>query len=94
MEGIFQATPEEQFITANKALSHMLGYESPDELMAAIMHIPTQLYAREEDHAALLKILNESGSVNRYEAQFRRKDGRHIWISTNMMSVRNNDGQL
>lgn len=94
MEGIFQATPEEQFITANKALSHMLGYESPDELMATITHIPTQLYAREEDHAALLKILNESGSVNRYEAQFRRKDGRHIWISTNMMSVRNNDGQL
>jgi PAS domain S-box-containing protein/putative nucleotidyltransferase with HDIG domain len=94
MEGLFQTTPEGQFVTANKALARMLGYESPDELMATVTYIPAQLYARQEDYAALLKILNESGSVNRYEAQFRRKDGRHIWISTNMMSVRNNNGQL
>lgn len=94
IEGIFQATPEGQFVTANKALSHMLGYESPDELMATVTHIPTQLYAREEDYAALLKILNGLGYVSRYEVQFRRKDANHVWISTNMMHVKNHDGKI
>jgi PAS domain S-box-containing protein len=94
MEGIFQFTPEGEFITANKALSSMLGYESPGELVTTVAHIPTQLYARKEDYSALLKILGESGSVNRCEVQFRRKGGGDIWVSANIISVKNNDGQI
>ena len=33
-EGIFQTTPEGRFRSANPALARMLGYQTPEELMA------------------------------------------------------------
>ena len=44
VEGIFQSTPEGRYIIANPAMARMFGYESPEELMAAITDIKTQVY--------------------------------------------------
>jgi PAS domain-containing protein len=34
VEGIFQSTPEGRFITVNPSMARILGYESPDEMIA------------------------------------------------------------
>ncbi len=94
MEGIFQADPEGRFLTANKALSRMLGYGSPGELTTQVLHIPTQLCARQQDFAALLQTLTSYGSVNRHELQLRTKEGRQIWVSANIMAVKDDAGQI
>src|SRR5690606_34518229 len=39
VEGIYQATPGGAFLNANSALSHLLGYESPQELMDTVKDI-------------------------------------------------------
>ena len=94
MEGIFQADPEGKFLTANKALSGMLGYGSPGELMTRVLHIPTQLCAHQQDFAALLQTLINNGSVNRHELQLRTKEGRQIWVEANIMAVKDDAGQI
>src|SRR3970040_1997761 len=44
MEGIFQSTPQGRFITVNPAFARMLGYESPEELIATVTDIASQIY--------------------------------------------------
>jgi PAS domain-containing protein len=45
-EGIFQMTPEGKYLSANPALARMFGYDSPEELLADLTDIGSQLYAR------------------------------------------------
>ena len=39
VEGIYQTTPEGQFLTVNPALARMLGYGSPEELINSLNDI-------------------------------------------------------
>src|SRR5919202_463142 len=43
LEGIFQSTPDGRYISANRALAQILGYDSPQELMASLTNIEHQL---------------------------------------------------
>src|SRR5215468_7688153 len=43
IEGIFRSTPEGRYLSANPALAQMLGYNSPEELIASIKDIGKQL---------------------------------------------------
>ncbi|MCX5856285.1 MAG: GAF domain-containing protein, partial [Deltaproteobacteria bacterium] len=47
-EGIYRTTPEGRFITVNRAMSDMLGYDSPDELIVSFTDITHQLYVNPE----------------------------------------------
>ncbi len=94
MEGMFQTTSEGGFIKTNQALAKMLGYGSPEELMAAVTSIPKQLCASPEDRRIMLKTLAWSGSLQCYEVQFLRKDGKPVWVSTNVLPVKNDKGQI
>src|SRR5262245_27350590 len=44
VEGIFQTTPEGQYLSVNPALACIYGYETPDELMKSLTDISEQLY--------------------------------------------------
>ena len=94
MEGMFQATAAGRFVKANKALAKMLGYGSPEELMTTITNIPRQLCVSQEDRRIMLKTLAWSGSLQCYEVQFQRSDGRPVWVSTNVLPVKDDDGQI
>ncbi len=43
-EGIFQTTPNGQYLLANAALARIYGYASPEELMASVTDIARRLY--------------------------------------------------
>jgi adenylate cyclase len=93
-EGIFQVTPDGKFITANPALARILGYSSPEELMTQITNISKQLYVdpmRRDDLAALMKREDVLSDV---ESQVYCKDGSIIWISENIRTVRDDNGEL
>src|ERR671916_9001 len=63
VEGIFQTTVEGRFITANPALARMLGYDSPEELLAAISDIAEQLYTDPERRAEFDRLMRRGGVV-------------------------------
>ena len=93
-EGIFQSTAEGHHITVNQAFANILGYESPEEVLATIADIPHQVYVHPDDRTKILQIIEKEGSVKSYEAEFYKKDGSKTWVSINMHAVRDEEGRL
>ncbi|MDQ7835892.1 MAG: PAS domain S-box protein [Humidesulfovibrio sp.] len=93
-EGIFQTTPEGRFAVANPALARILGYGSPEELMAQVTDVGKQIYAYPLGRARLLRMLSENGSVDGMEMAMRKRDGTLIWCSIIARAVRDADGNL
>ena len=93
VEGIYQVTSQGRIVAANPALARMMGYASPEELMATAeegecLHIfPTQ---RKE----FLRLLEERGSVRGFECQVYRKDRSAMWVSLNARAGRDDSGRL
>jgi diguanylate cyclase (GGDEF)-like protein/PAS domain S-box-containing protein len=85
--GIFQSTPGERYINVNPAMAHMLGYESPHELVASITDISQQVYADPNDREELKRLLKEQGMVKNFECAVYRKDGSKMWFSANVRAV-------
>ena len=79
--GIFQATLDGQFLTANPALAHILGYDTSSALLAEVTDIANQLYVRPEERNQFLETLRTSGRITGFMTQLKRRDGRIIDIS-------------
>ena len=94
IEGIFQATPDGYFISANPALARIYGYDSPEQVIANLICLQHQLYGNPEHRDKFMQILKEQGAVVNYESQIYRRDGSLIWISENARAVCDRDGQL
>lgn len=92
-EGIFQSTPEGQFLAANPALAEMFGYESPEELIANCRDISRQLYVQLSSREEYMQLLEARGMVRGFEAQVFRRDGTKFWILVNARAVRDHDGR-
>jgi PAS domain S-box-containing protein len=91
-EGIFQATLDGRFITANPSLASMHGYSSPEELMHSITDIGAQLYADPADREALIDLIRVQGGVQNYEVKMRGRDGSIRWVSINSRMARGSAG--
>lgn len=94
MEGIYQTTPDGRCISVNPALAHMLGYDSPEEVLKTITDISQQVYANPRHRADLLSLLAKQDRVHKFETQHRRKDGSIGWIALNARAVRDESGQI
>ncbi|HEX8296109.1 MAG TPA: PAS domain S-box protein, partial [Chthoniobacteraceae bacterium] len=94
VEGIFQTTPEGRFVTANRALARMYGYDSPEQLIDKLTDIPTQLYVEPAQRQALLEALKKSEVVSNFEFEVLRADGRTMWVRENVRAVRDPQGEL
>lgn len=86
--GIFQSTPEGRFISVNSAMARMCGYDSPEEMIAAITDITGQHYVDPEKRKLFEKNLRENGQVKNFEHQVWRKDGGRIWVLINARVVK------
>jgi PAS domain S-box-containing protein len=94
IEGIFQTTPEGRFVTANRALAQMYGYESPEQLMESLTDVATQLYVDPSQRQALLEALRHDDVVSNFELEVVRADGRTMWVRENVHAVRDERGEL
>jgi PAS domain S-box-containing protein len=94
VEGIFQTTPEGRLFNANPALARMMGFDSPEELMATIHDLAQQIYFHSEDRARSLEQLREHGFVEGLEIQMCRKDRKVIWTSMSARALYDGVGNL
>jgi two-component system cell cycle sensor histidine kinase/response regulator CckA len=85
--GIFQSSPQGHYMRANRAMATMLGYNSPDELAASVTDIAQQLYVDPQRRNELITSMARDGVVQNFECQLYRKDGRKIWITTNLRVI-------
>ena len=92
--GIFQSTPEGRFITVNPATATMCGFDSPDEMVAAITDIATQHYVDPAERDLFIREIEGKGFVRNFEHRTYRKDGSVFWVSVNAREVRDGRGRI
>jgi len=88
MVGIFQSTPDGRLLSANPAMAHLYGYESPEQMMASVTDVRAQLYVDPRRRDEFKRLLQENGAVQHFEIQVFRKDGSKMWLSANARAVR------
>lgn len=90
--GIYQVTPEGQYLSANPSMARILGYDHPEQLLREIRNASTQVYVNERERREFLKAISESDLGGYAELQVRRKDGIQIWIGENARGVKDEEG--
>ncbi|HTB67440.1 MAG TPA: EAL domain-containing protein [Steroidobacteraceae bacterium] len=92
LDGIFRTTLDGRYLGANPALANIYGFDSPDELIANLQNIGSQLYVDPERRQEFMRIITSRGSVSGFESQVYRKNGEVIWISENSRLIVEDDG--
>lgn len=93
-EGIFQTNKEGRFLTVNKAMATMVGYTSPEELIASVKDIVSERYVVPDDRLRLLRQIDEQNFVKGFVCQYYRRDRSIIWVSIDQHAVRDNQGNI
>ena len=93
-EGIYRTTPAGRFVLANPTLARMLGYSSPQELIAGVTDVARQVNTEPDLRAEFKRRMEQDGEVRAFEFQVRRKDGQTIWVSENAHTVRDDNGAV
>ncbi|MGZ9096779.1 MAG: PAS domain S-box protein [Micavibrio sp.] len=92
--GIYQLTPEGQYLSANPALARILGFESADALLRDILNAHDQVYADIREHIDFIRELESAGIVKNYEIRAKRRDGTVIWVNENARAVKDDEGNI
>jgi PAS domain S-box-containing protein len=92
--GVFISTPEGRYVAANPALARMFGYDGPEDLIASITDIATQVYADPKDREAFMRLMTEHGKAVEFECRFKRRDGTEFWVSRNVGAIRDDEGRV
>ena len=85
--GIFQSTPEGRYTSVNPAMAKMLGYDSPQDLVASITDITRQVYVDSKSREAFKRIARDQGVATNFECQAYRKDGSKVWVCANVRAI-------
>ena len=94
IEGIFQTTPDGQYIIANPALARIYGHDSPEDLISGVTDIAHQLYTDPNRRREFQLLMDRYGIVTDFESEIRRKDGTTAWISENARVVKDEQGTI
>ena len=93
VEGIYQARPGGGILSVNPAFAHLLGYASPEALLAAVPALGL-LHVQPAERAGFEQRLAAEGTITNLESEIYRCDGERIWISENARAIRDGDGRL
>jgi PAS domain S-box-containing protein len=94
MEGIFEAGTDGRFTSANPALAHLHGYDTPAELIEAIDNIRGRLFIDPDRHRQMIALLKKQDSVRDFEARMRARDGSEHWVSINVRAFKDARGWI
>jgi len=94
IEGIFQTTPQGNYMRVNPALAKIYGYPSTATLINSLTNIEQQLYKDTQRRQEFRDLLQEHDFVADFESEVHRYDGSLIWISENARAVRDELGNL
>ncbi|MEG5065725.1 response regulator [Microcoleus sp. B3-A4] len=94
VEGIFQTTPSGHYLSGNRALARIYGYESCTQMLAELTDINRQFYVDPHRRAEFMAQLRAGRQVSKFESQIYRRDGSKIWISENARSICDENGRV
>ncbi len=91
--GIFRSTLEGRFIEVNQALAHMLGYESPQQVVQEIHNIAEQIYIRGEERAHIIEEQLQTTDAQHYINHYRRRDGSEFTANLYLTTIHDENGE-
>jgi PAS domain S-box-containing protein len=92
MVGIARTTPDGKILFANRALVHMLGFDSLEELQAR--NLQQEGFTDAQPRNEFLELIATTGEVRGYEAVWTRKDGTPIHVRESARVIRGVNGQI
>lgn len=92
LEGMFQISLEGKCFKANKALAKIMGYDSPEAVYDSSRIIDDLVWLDNSERGIYVKLLDKQEAVLGFESQFRRIDGKIIWVSLNTKLLRDENG--
>ena len=78
--GLYQSTVNGQYLAATREMAKILGFESPEALVAATTDLSKEFYVRSGRRAELVEKIRQEGIASGFESQAYRKDGSIYWI--------------
>lgn len=90
--GIYRSTPEGKIILANSTLVKLLGFDSFEEL--AKRNLEREGYGKEGQRNKFRKSIEKNGSVIGFEAVWKTKDGKSVFVNENARAFYDNNGKV
>ena len=94
IEGIFQLSHAGRIVSANPATATLLGYESPQDLMASVTDFASQCLKNPEIRKPFVRLLREKEAVTGFETEIVRRDKTTAWIAASARTVYDTDGKV
>lgn len=88
--GLYRSTPDGTVLQANRFLAELLGYPSPEALLARNAR---DLYAHPQDRERWRQLMDAAGRVDDLETRMRRVDGQPVWVLESARAVFGPDGR-
>ena len=88
--GLYRITPGGERIDGNPAIAKILGYPSREAFLREL----DEHYHNPEDQQKWQALMERDGIVRGFEAPWRRRDGRTIWVRDNVRTVRDREGNV
>jgi PAS domain S-box-containing protein len=89
--GLYRTTPDGTILDVNPTLINMLGYPDKDPLLTKNA---STFYVDPNARSEFTRRVVQEGIIRGFETQFRRLDGRIIWVLLNSRSIRNSQGNV
>lgn len=91
--GIFRTAPDGTWLVVNPSMARMLGYASPEELMASNPNI-SSVYYQQSDRFRILELYQQTRDSIELEVLFKTRDGSVITANLNARGVYGSDGDF
>jgi PAS domain S-box-containing protein len=92
-EGIYQSTPEGDFLAVNPAAARILGFSSPEQILGR-NNRTAYGYVDPARLEEFMRLIDEHDVVNSFESEVFRPDGSKIWVSESVRVVRGSRGEI
>ena len=94
IEGLYQTTPDGQWLSVNPSLANLLGYSHVSEMMANPPDLLQHFYHLPNRRQEFVAAFKKNGAVRDFESQVRRRDHSLIWITESVRAVLDDQGQI
>ena len=92
--GIFQTSTGGRFISANRTMARIYGYETPEEMLEKTYNIAEQYYADPDQRKVFIDLMKKNGHVEKFITRFKRHDGTLFWGSNTSRAVTDEKGDI
>jgi len=94
VEGIFRSSPKGRIMSCNPSMARILGYDSVEEMIAAIGNIIQDCFCRPEDVKTINRLLLERDRISAFQTKLRDRNGKTVFATLSARAVYDTEGKL